>query len=163
MSTPDMHLSGRIENGKHILPVRVYYEDTDAGGVVYHASYLRFCERGRTDFLRLLGVRHTGLTDDRGEPLYLVVKRMTCDFIRPARLDDILEVRTSPILARGALLEAEQEIFPVSDGLPQTGPIFRANVTVVVIDSRGRPRRLPAQLQHAFAAMMDAGNNPEGS
>jgi len=163
MSTPEAHLSGRIENGEHILPVRVYYEDTDAGGVVYHAGYLRFCERGRTDFLRLLGVRHTELTDEDGAPLFLVVRRMSCDFLRPARLDDIVEVRTRVLQAAGARLEAEQQICIARDDAPQTGPIFRASVTIAVIDSRGRPRRLPAQLQHAFAAITRAGDNHEGN
>ena len=93
-------LAGRIiddTTGKrHVLPARVYFEDTDAGGVVYHASYVRFCERGRTDFLRLLGTDARRLIDgsDSREPAAFVVRRMTCDFLRPARMDELLEVET---------------------------------------------------------------------
>src|SRR5688572_17964045 len=74
-------LAGRIEGKKHVLPVRVYYEDTDFSGVVYHASYLRFCERGRSDCLRLLGIHHHEL---QAGGLSFVVRRMVCDFIGPA-------------------------------------------------------------------------------
>jgi acyl-CoA thioester hydrolase len=83
-------LAGRIVTGAagqhHVLPVRVYFEDTDAGGVVYHASYVRFAERGRTDFLRLLGTDARRLIDgsDNREPAAFVVRRMSCDFLRPS-------------------------------------------------------------------------------
>jgi acyl-CoA thioester hydrolase len=93
-------LSGRIirdENGqRHVLPVRVYFEDTDAGGVVYHASYVRFAERGRTDFLRLLGTDARGMIDGSAsrEPAAFLVRKMSFDFFRPARMDDLLEVET---------------------------------------------------------------------
>src|SRR5262249_22825770 len=78
------HLAGRLEGGMHLLPVRVYYEDTDFSGVVYHASYLRFLERGRTDFLRLAGVDQSHLHAD-GEGLIFAVRRLTIDYRAPAR------------------------------------------------------------------------------
>ena len=93
-------LAGRImrdEAGqRHVLPVRVYFEDTDAGGVVYHASFVRFVERGRTDFLRLLGTDARQLIDgsDNREPAAFVVRRMHIDFFRPGRMDDLLEIET---------------------------------------------------------------------
>jgi acyl-CoA thioester hydrolase len=93
-------LAGRIindENGqRHVLPVRVYFEDTDAGGLVYHASYVRFAERGRTDFLRLLGTDARQLITGSAsrEPAAFVVRRMNIDFFRPGRMDDLLEVET---------------------------------------------------------------------
>src|SRR5262245_15194040 len=82
-------IAGRIEGGIHLLPIRVYFEDTDFGGVVYHANYLKFCERGRSDYLRLLGIHHHRL-----EGLSFVVRHMVCDFLKPARIDELLTVET---------------------------------------------------------------------
>src|SRR5687768_18530595 len=79
-------IAGRIVKGMHVLPVRVYYEDTDFSGAVYHANYLKFCERARSDALRLLGIRHGELEGQLG----FVVRHMTCDFLKPARIDDLL-------------------------------------------------------------------------
>ncbi len=78
------------------MPVRVYFEDTDAGGITYHASYIRWCERGRTDFLRLLGTDSRRMIDGSAghEPAAFVVRRMLCDFMRPSKMDDVLEVET---------------------------------------------------------------------
>jgi acyl-CoA thioester hydrolase len=120
----------------HILPVRVYYEDTDAGGVVYHANYLKFCERGRTDFLRVLGIKQSEMPD-----LLFVVRRMTCDFIKSARLDDLLEVETRFVERGGARLELEQTVKRAGE------IIFQAKVTAALIDDHGRPRRLPPELE----------------
>lgn len=129
------HVAGRMEGKAHVLPVRVYYEDTDSGGVVYHANYLKYCERGRSDCLRLLGIHHTQLED-----LGFVVRRMICDFLRPARLDDLLEVETRFREAAGARLELAQQVTRQADVL------FAAEVTVALVDGRGRPRRLSADL-----------------
>ena len=92
--------------GPHAWPLRVYYEDTDAAGIVYHASYLRFAERGRTEMLRELGFDHRSLADAHG--VVFAVSRCVIDFRRPARLDDLLEVRTRPLAVGGARLELEQ-------------------------------------------------------
>ena len=97
-------LAGRIveapDGRRHVLPVRVYFEDTDFSGLVYHVSYLRWCERGRSDFLRLLGVHHTmliagaGATGSPTEPAAFVVRRMSLEYLGPARIDEVLEVET---------------------------------------------------------------------
>ena len=89
-------LAGRIEGDTHVLPVRVYFEDTDCGGVVYHANFLKFCERARSDFVRLLGIDATALADpEKGEPAIFVVRRVEIDYLKPGRMDDVLEVVTS--------------------------------------------------------------------
>lgn len=128
-------LAGRIRNGIHIMPIRVYYEDTDAGGIVYHARYAVFCERARSDCLRLLGIHQSHLPD-----LHFVVRRMTCDFLKPARLDDLLEVETRFLELGGARVEIGQQV------MLNGNTCFRADVTVALVDGRGRPRRLPEAL-----------------
>lgn len=138
-------LAGRLKEGIHLLPVRVYYEDTDAGGVVYHANYLKFCERGRTDFLRVLGIRQSELGD-----LLFVVRRMECDFRKSARLDDLLEVRTRFLEMAGARLELMQDV--VRDG----EVLFAAKVTAAVIGREGRPRRLPAELAARIKSLSES-------
>ena len=149
-SWPD--LSGRIvrdETGqRHVLPVRVYFEDTDAGGVVYHASYVRFCERGRTDFLRLLGSDARGMIDgsDSMEPAAFVVRRMNCEFLRPARMDALLEIETRVEELGGASVTLLQVISA------QGRPIFEAEVTVVLVSMSGKPLRLSDTVRAAFLA-----------
>ncbi len=160
-------LAGRMDGMEHILPVRVYYEDTDAGGVVYHANYLRYCERARTDFLRLLGIRHGELRDEQGRPLHFLVRRMNCDFLRPARLNDVLEVRTRLVRGSRVRMVAWQEVHVAqrdgeTGGPPQTGPIFTAEVTVAVIDDSGRPARLPKAAMEMLARLTDGGGAAAG-
>lgn len=138
MSVPQAwpDISGRIEDGIHLLPIRIYYEDTDFSGIVYHANYLRFAERSRSDFLRLAGVHHHELFEG-DNPLAFAIHRMEMDFVRPARIDDVLEVRTRYITARGARLEVLQSIWRGDEEL------WRAKVMAAVIDQHGKPRRLP--------------------
>jgi tol-pal system-associated acyl-CoA thioesterase len=100
---PDV--AGRQEGSVHVLPVRVYYEDTDAGGIVYHANYLKYCERARSDCLRVLGIHQAALDD-----VFFVVRRMACDFLKPARLDDLLEVETRMAGLSGARLDLDQRV-----------------------------------------------------
>ena len=145
-------LAGRLENDEcgqvHVLPVRVYFEDTDAGGVAYHASYIRWCERGRSDFLRLLGTDARRMIDgsDSLEPAAFVVRRMMCDFKRPARMDDVLEVATRVKDMGGASVTLNQVV--TLDGRE----IFEADVTVVLVAVSGKPLRLSDALRKAFAA-----------
>ena len=88
-------LAGRIEGETHILPIRVYFEDTDCGGVVYHANFVKFCERGRSDFVRQLGIDAKGLANpEAGEPAIFVVRRVEIDYLKPGHMDDVLEVVT---------------------------------------------------------------------
>lgn len=143
-------LAGRLvedaSGRRHVLPVRVYFEDTDFSGVVYHASYLRWCERGRSDFLRLLGTDARRLIDgsDNHEPAAFVVRRMSLDYLRPARIDDVLEVETRVKALGGASVTLEQSI--TRDGQP----IFAAEVVLVLISVSGKPLRLSERVRSAF-------------
>lgn len=141
-------LDGRIVNREHVMPVRVYYEDTDHSGVVYHASYIRFCERGRSDFLRLIGVEHKDLRATEGGPDAYAVKRIEADFMHPAMIDDLLIVRTRLVEMRGASFLARQKI--------ERGEttVFSMNVLVVPISREGRPRRFPKPVQDVFASFL---------
>ena len=131
--------AGRFEGREHILPVRVYYEDTDFTGLVYHANYVRYFERGRSDFLRLAGVGHADLL--AGEtPLAFVITSMDLRFLKAARIDDALIVRTTYDALRGPRLTIRQTI-------ERGGEVLcRAEVEAAVIDLTGRPRRAPATL-----------------
>ncbi|MCC7253206.1 YbgC/FadM family acyl-CoA thioesterase [Hyphomicrobium sp.] len=152
-ATPDAwpDLAGRIiddETGRrHVLPVRVYFEDTDAGGIAYHASYIRWCERGRTDFLRLLGTDSRRLIDGSAshEPAAFVVRRMSCDFLRPARMDDVLIVETRVKELGGASVTLLQMV------LNEARRVFEAEVTVVLVAVSGKPVRLSTAVRSAFA------------
>ena len=135
--------AGVIEGGEHVLPVRVYYEDTDFTGVVYHANYLRYFERGRSDFLRVRGISHTELRA-RPEPVAFVVRRMEVDFARPARVDDALVVRTAYERLKGPRILVRQRI--ERDG----EPIASASVEVVCIRLDGRPVKPPADILRAL-------------
>ncbi|UNK38808.1 tol-pal system-associated acyl-CoA thioesterase [Shinella sp. H4-D48] len=141
------HLSGELTEAGHRLVQRVYYEDTDFSGVVYHARYLHFLERGRTDYLRLLGVEQGSLVleEDR-EGLVFVVHRMEIDFKAPARMDDILTILTSTEKAGGAKMILNQEIRRGEQLL------IAARVIIAVINAQGRPRRLPEALATRFLA-----------
>ena len=130
------------------LPVRVYYEDTDAGGVVYHANYLRYAERARTEMLRSLGVEQTALRED--QDLVFVVRRCEMDFRAPARLDDALDVRTDVIDLKGATIVLQQSVFRDGDAQPLVVMV----VTVATIRTDGCPSRVPPRL----AALMRSGS-----
>jgi acyl-CoA thioester hydrolase len=136
--------AGGFEGREHVLPVRVYYEDTDFTGVVYHAGYLRFLERGRTEFLRAAGVEHRTLLG-AAEPTAFAVTRLTVAFRRAARVDDALAVRTSFDEMRGVRIEASQRISRGEE------LIAEAQVEVVCIRPDGRPRRPPAELVRRLA------------
>ncbi len=153
--TPAPHwpdLAGRLNGRRHVLPVRVYFEDTDAGGIVYHASYIRWFERGRSDFLRLLGLHHTAMmaAGPEGEGMIFVVRRITVDYLKPARLDDVLEIVTEPGAAGVSSLTLVQEAH--RDG----ATICRAEVVCVLISGKGKPLRLKSALPPALAAFFDA-------
>jgi acyl-CoA thioester hydrolase len=127
----------------HRLALRVYYEDTDAGGIVYHASYLRFAERARTEMLRELGFDHTTLLREHG--ILFVVRRCTAEFLTPARLDDLLEVETAPIKLGGARLVLRQTV------LRADRPIVELEVELALLSPELRPPRLPAALARLLA------------
>ena len=130
----------------HQFPLRVYYEDTDAGGLVFHANYLRYAERGRTEMLRALGSRHAEIAGDTG--VAFAVRRCEIDFRAPARLDDLLEVETRIIDIRGASLEFEQTVLMA--GVPGRRVLVRILLTVFCLNPQGRPVRLPGPVRLAL-------------
>lgn len=133
---------------EHVFPLRVYYEDTDAGGIVYYANYLRFAERARTEYLRSVGADHKSLMAQDG--VMFAVRQCSVDYLSPAFLDDPLEVHSRFFDVRGASLRAEQVVRRQADELA------RLNVRLACVGSDGRPRRMPQKLRSAFAANLAA-------
>jgi acyl-CoA thioester hydrolase len=140
MQIEPFHIAGQLVSGGHRLQQRVYYEDTDFSGLVYHARYLHFLERGRTDYLRCLGVEQRELISADEEGLVFVVHRMEIDFKGPARMDDVLTIETVTEKAGGAKMVLSQTIS--RDGTL----LIAAKVIIAVINASGRPRRLPETL-----------------
>ena len=144
------HLAGRlIEDAggrRHVLPMRVYFEDTDFSGVVYHATYLRWCERGRSDYLRLLGTDARRLIDGSGsqEPAAFVVRRMSLDYLRPSRIDEVLEVETWVKSLGGASVTLGQKV------TREGRMLFEAEVVLVLVSVSGKPLRLSDAVRTAF-------------
>lgn len=141
-------LSGRLEEGAHRLWLRVYYEDTDAGGIVYHAAYLRFAERGRTEALRLCGFEQTRLREQTG--IILPVRGVSLDFRRPCRLDELLEVRTVVAERSRTSLRLHQGIGPSAEADPRV----TVDVRVVAVNADGRPTRIPDAIADSLLAAM---------
>ena len=135
-------LAGRLTASGHELRQRVYFEDTDFSGLVYHARYLHFFERGRSDYLRLLGVHHNELAADG---LVFAVKTMTLDFKNPARIDDILTIASEPETIGGARIRLKQAIRRAQTVLVTAG------VEVALINAAGKPQRLPLAVRAALA------------
>ncbi|MFI4999116.1 MAG: tol-pal system-associated acyl-CoA thioesterase [Reyranellales bacterium] len=135
--------SGSIVDGEHVLPLRIYYEDTDAAGIVYYANWLRFLERGRTELLRLLGQEHTALAAERG--VNWVVRRCAIDYLKPARLDETIEIVTACGQMRGASLDMVQKARRGGETL------IRAELVVACMGAGGRPVRLPPHVRDALA------------
>lgn len=144
-------LDGEIRDGCHHLTIRVYYEDTDFSGVVYHASYLRFMERGRTNYLRLLGADQRALFEEaaREAPGFaFVVRSMTIDFVRPAKMDDVLEIVTQTAEVKGASVTLHQRVTRGEETLVEA-------VVQVAFVSGGRARPIPKPLRVAMQADKD--------
>jgi acyl-CoA thioester hydrolase len=138
-------LTGSLTPTGHRLLARVYFADTDFSGVVYHARYLEFFERGRSDFLRLAGVHHTELADGKhGEKMVWVVRRMEIVFHAPARIDDILTIDTKTVNVSGARIFMEQRIRRGDTALVD------AKVEAAIIGESGRPRRFPREWVDTF-------------
>ena len=147
-------LDGEIRDGRHHFTVRVYYEDTDFTGIVYHANYLRYMERGRTNYLRLIGADHRALfeaTEREAPGFAFVVRSMNIDFLKPARMDDILSIVTEPEVVKGASTTVRQRVMRGEDLLVD------ARVRVAFI-SGGRARPIPKPLRIAMRADQDALN-----
>ena len=138
--SPTANLDGDIRDGRHHMQVRVYYEDTDFSGFVYHASYLRFMERGRSEFLRFCGRGHQTLLN-AAEPLFWTVRAISIEFIRPARVEDTLHVRTAIKRISGARMFLDQLIARAGE------LVTSAEVEVCLINSAGRARRIPENVR----------------
>ena len=130
----DIASGGRIEGKTFVWPVRIYYEDTDLGGVVYHANYLRYMERARTEFFRALGL--AAAYPDDPVPCFWALRKAALDYIRPAKFNDLLEVRTTVVGLSGARLEARQQIF--CDGVL----LVDGQVQACIISLSGKPKRI---------------------
>jgi acyl-CoA thioester hydrolase len=145
-------LDGAIQNGRHTMAVRVYYEDTDFSKTVYHANYLRFMERARTNYLRLIGANQRALFEaaDREAPGFaFVVRSMMLDYRRPAFMDDVLEVQTEPEEVKGASITLRQRVVRGGELLVE------ARVRVAFV-SGGRARPIPKPLRLALQLNQDA-------
>src|SRR5512138_663891 len=148
----NVNLDGELRDGCHTMAVRVYYEDTDFTGIVYHANYLRYMERGRTNYLRLIGADHRKLfeeTEQEAPGFAFVVRSMNIDFLKPARMDDLLQVVSEPNEVKGASVTIRQRVMRGDELLVQ------ADVRVAFI-SGGRARPIPKPLRIAMKADQDA-------
>jgi acyl-CoA thioester hydrolase len=146
----NLHPQAAVRHGRHHYSVRVYYEDTDAGGVAYHASYLRFAERARTEALRDLGVPHNEMTSQHG--VMFMVRRVEVDYLSPARLDDSLAVITEPSAIRAASMDLRQRVVRIE---PRERDLVVLEVQLVCVRlSDQRPARLPARWREALQAML---------
>lgn len=128
--------AGRFEGKTHILPIRIYYEDTDVSGVVYHANYLRYMERGRSEFFRAAGIVKLAQLD-QPEPTAWTLIRIAVDYHRPARLDDLVEVRTRCVGLSGARMSALQDVYG------DRGLLVSGRVEACIMTLTGKPRRIP--------------------
>jgi len=135
--------AGWFEGQSFFFPIRVYYEDTDFSGVVYHASYLRFMERGRSEFLRAAGVPHEAILKS-DDPHFWVVRRMKIEFLRPARVDEPLVVRTKVLELGGARMRLDQAVCRGTEVLAS------AEVEVCIIGRDGKLRRVPAAMRRSL-------------
>jgi acyl-CoA thioester hydrolase len=144
----DIASMGRFDGKAHILPVRVYYEDTDVSGIVYHANYLRYMERGRSEFLRLAGIHHMVMLANE-EPIAWTIRRMEIDYIKAARLDEDLQIHTRYRAMTGARLTGEQWV--------RRGDVdlVHATVEAAIITMTGKPRRIPEDVRVKLGPYLD--------
>lgn len=154
--TEVIDMAPRFDGKTFVLPIRVYYEDTDAGGVVYYANYLKFAERARTEMLRLLGVENSVLQDRHG--LAFVVRHIEVEYLSPARLDDLLEVYLELARVGGASLEGAQAIRKDGEDL------VRMTIRLGCMKLSGGPGRLPDDIRKRLKAFeMDSENDNDNS
>jgi len=123
----------------HKHEYRVYYEDTDAGGIMYHAQYISWCERGRAEYLREVGLNSSAIVAE--EKVMFVVRHLEADYFKPARLDDLLRVESSVKEMRNSSFLMNQSIFC------QDSMLFSMTVTIVCVDMSGRPVRIPERIR----------------
>lgn len=157
-SDPGLDLSGRLVPGGHALRVRVYYEDTDFSGIVYHANYLKFMERGRSDYMRLLGVFQGELFAEAAAEapgFHFVVRSMQIDYLKPARIDEVLEILTLSHEVAGASLTLKQQV-------KRGEEVLVSALVRVAFVSQGRARRIPDALRAVTAAHRDEAARQSG-
>jgi acyl-CoA thioester hydrolase len=138
---------GRFEGKVHILPLRIYYEDTDLSGVVYHANYLRYMERGRSEYFRCAGITRLAMLD-AAEPTAWTLRKATLEYVRPARVDDLIEVHTICTALTGARMEADQTIY--CGGALLT----RGRVEACIVTLSGKPRRIPEDMRKKLSPLV---------
>ncbi|MGD9638958.1 MAG: tol-pal system-associated acyl-CoA thioesterase [Alphaproteobacteria bacterium] len=141
--------SGKIYQKLHNYPVRVFYEDTDAGGIVYYANYLKFAERARSELLRTLGFNNSRLFNSNGEQVAFAVKTCEIDYKQPARLDDALNVFTKVVEIKGASLTMEQNIFKDENLLV----VFKVKLACIKLND-GKPSRLLDDVKSALEKLI---------
>ncbi len=135
---------GRFEDKVHVLPLRIYYEDTDLSGVVYHANYLRFMERGRCEYFRCAGIARLAMLDE-AEPTAWTLRKAALEYHRPARVDDLIEIHTRCVGLTGARMAADQRIYARGQLL------VHGKVEACIITLEGRPRRIPQKMRDKLA------------
>ena len=150
-SHEDQPVEGRFDGKEHRFPLRVYFEDTDLSGVVYHANYLRYMERARSDMLRLAGIDQRGF-QEAGEGAY-AVSSLAIRYRRPARLDDALVVVTRLTQVRAASVDIQQRVMRGAEILSD------ADVTAALVGASGRPKRQPLEWIEAFRRLVDQGDD----
>ena len=131
----------------HRIDIRVYYEDTDMAGIVYHANYLKFIERGRSEAVRAAGIDQRAMLESDG--LAFAVRDMTLEFLSPARFDDILRVESRVEQLRGASIVMVQEVWRSSQ------KVFAANVRLAILQKTGKPSKIPAEISQKLATLTD--------
>ena len=146
-------LAGWLENNEHFLPIRVYYEDTDAAGIVYYANYLKYAERARTEMIRFLGVQNRQLMSEKG--LAFVVRRCIAEYRRPAYLDDEVTVCTRIKAVGGASFTTIQKIMRKSGNSDET-LLVKLEIYLACINKNQRPVRMPADINNAVTALLAA-------
>ena len=138
---------GKFVGKVHVLPIRIYYEDTDLSGIVYHANYLRFMERGRTEFFRAAGI-HKLAELDGPEPFAWTLRKAALEYLRPARLNDLIEVHTSATSLTGVRMTASQDIYCNGQQLTH------GEVEACIISLNGRPRRIPQETRDKLSPFL---------
>ena len=144
-------ISGVWLNNIHRFRTRIYYDVTDAGGIVYHADYLTLAEHARTESLRSCEVNQIDILGEQG--VSLAVRYCSVDFKKPARLDDLIEIQTEFNSVSGAKIEANQTIHKITNGIVDEGWLVQLNVQLACINSRGRATRFPRVVRQAIARM----------
>ena len=143
----DVQAFGRFEGKTHILPVRIYYEDTDLSGVVYHANYLRYMERARSEYFRAAGITRLAMLEET-EPTAWTLRKVALDYFKPARVDDLLEVHTVCTVITGARMVADQKIYAKGTLLTH------GHVEACIITLSGKPRRIPVEMRQILEPLV---------